>query len=465
MMPPVLLWLRKDLRLHDNPALVAAAQTQQPILPVYIQEDNIRPPGGASRWWLHHSLAAFDQDWHARTGGHAWISQGRAADILPELMEKTNATGIFWNRRYAPYEREIDQHLKDILPGALSFKGNLLFEPWEVRNGSGGWYKVFTPFWKAALIQQDTITPVQPVPALLTAFNADGVNRLADLDLLPTNPNWAAGWAQIWQPGEAGAHQRLDWFFREGIQGYKTLRNRPDMLHTSRLSPHLAFGEISPREIYHQTQAWLAMNPDYEKDATHFISEIGWREFSYNLLYYLPNIAKEPLQPQFKAFPWEDHPQWLTAWQQGQTGFPIVDAAMRELWQTGWMHNRCRMIVGSFLVKNMLMHWHHGEEWFWDTLVDADVANNSASWQWVSGCGADAAPYFRIFNPIMQGEKFDPDGTYVRQWVPELQDVPLKYLHQPWEMPIPPAHYPAPLMAHSDARQKALAAYEHIKKN
>lgn len=465
MTKPVLLLLRRDLRLHDNPALVAAGQTGQPVLPVYIYEENIRQPGGASKWWLHNSLAALQTDWHARTGGHVRVESGRAADVLPRLVAETGATAVFWNRRYAPYEIEIDKTLKAALPQAQSSKGNLLFEPWEVQNGSGGWYKVFTPFWKAAMAQQATITNVQPVPDKLVAYTGAEHLTLADLDLLPRKPNWAAGWDKLWQPGEAGAQARLQSFLQDGIQGYKTLRNRPDLLHTSRLSPHLAFGEISPREIYQQARAWQAAHPDYEKDAEHFISEIGWREFSYNLLYHMDDIAHEPLQPQFKDFPWEDHPAWLTAWQNGQTGYPIVDAAMRELWQTGWMHNRCRMVVGSFLVKNMLTHWHHGEAWFWDTLVDADVANNSASWQWISGCGADAAPYFRIFNPITQGEKFDPDGTYVRHWVPELKDVPLAYLHKPWEMPVPPVTYPAPLMAHSTARQKALEAYETIKKS
>ncbi|NND65941.1 MAG: deoxyribodipyrimidine photo-lyase, partial [Gammaproteobacteria bacterium] len=345
-------------------------------------------------------------------------------------------------------------------------------EPDVIRNQSGSPYKVFTPFWKACCAATEPHLP-RPAPKQLRPF--DRILPSANLDdwqLLPTNPNWATGIAATWQPGEQSAHQRLQQFVNESMADYKEGRDRPDKSLTSRLSPYLHFGEITPRQIWHVVQPYLD-RADHEAGARCFLSEIGWREFSYHLLFHFSDFPEQPFRKNFLSFPWVKNDEALERWQLGQTGYPMVDAGMRELWHTGWMHNRIRMIAASFLVKHLLIHWQAGETWFWDTLVDADLASNSASWQWVAGCGADAAPYFRIFNPITQGQKFDPDGAYVKQWIPEIAQLSTKYIHAPWQAPAQELkdagvklgdNYPEPIVDHSEARQRALAAFEQAKK-
>ncbi|MCK6418923.1 MAG: DNA photolyase family protein [Alphaproteobacteria bacterium] len=464
-----LFWFRQDLRLQDNTALNAALNKGYSIIPVYILDhDNAGPwaMGGASRWWLHESLASLNR----ALGGRLILKSGRPEKILPTLIGQTGAKAVFWNRCYEPWQIARDKTIKDDLKGrgitVESFKDFLLWEPWEILKDDGTPYKVFTPFYRKGCLG----SPLTPLPAdpLAHAWkqqlctSQDGGDLLSGLGLLP-KINWHATLAQTWQPGETGAQIRLQEFIQRGLRGYKQDRNRPDFENVSRLSPHLHFGEISIRTLWHTVQN-AGRSEGLESDTDHFCSELGWREFSAYLLYHYPDLPRAPLQPRFAHFPWRDDPAALRAWQKGQTGIPIVDAGMRQLWQTGWMHNRVRMIVASFLVKNLLIHWHHGEDWFWDTLVDADLANNSASWQWVAGCGADAAPYFRIFNPVTQGEKFDPRGDYVRQYVPELSALSADEIHAPWTSRHTPAAYPPPLVDLKASRTRALAAFEQIKK-
>jgi deoxyribodipyrimidine photo-lyase len=462
---PLLFWFRQDLRMADHAGLSAALATGQPVIPVYILDETLglRPLGGASRWWLHHSLAALSQTLPLV------LRRGAVEDVLAALIKETGATGVYWSRCYEPDVIARDKHLKEKLRKdglkAESFNSALLFEPWTIQNKSGGPFQVFTPFWKHC-VSLNAVGPCLPAPTKPNWAKAKS-DRLADWQLLPTQPNWATGFTS-WQPGEAGALAQLDSFLAGPITGYKEDRNLPAGRTTSRLSPHLHFGEISPRQVWHAT----TFNNAPENDRNHFLSEIGWREFAHHLLYHYPSLPHEPLNKKFAAFPWADAPEWLVAWQRGQTGYPIVDAGLRELWQTGWMHNRVRMIVASFLVKDLRIPWQQGEAWFWDTLLDADLANNVASWQWVAGCGADAAPYFRIFNPILQGEKFDPSGAYVRRYVPEIAELPDKWLHKPFDAPVDVLQqagiklgttYPQPLVDHGTARDLALAAFAEIK--
>lgn len=458
MTTPVIVWFRHDLRVADHPALAAAAASGQPVLPLYIHDDEtpgIWRAGGASRWWLHHSLASLSREL-GRLGAPLVIRAGAAADVLPALVRETGAQAVYWNRGYEPYAVARDTALKAALKTAgvdvQSFKGTSLFEPWEITTGSGTPYRVFTPFYKACLAKANQIGAPLPAPATLNGFAANGC-ALNDLGLLPAIP-WDTGFAPIWTPGETGAWARLTAFMAGPMDGYKTARDFPAIEATSRLSPHLHFGEISHRAVWH------AAGPLASSAA--FLRELAWREFSIHLLHYNPALPETPLQPKFAAFPWQTNPDHLQAWQRGMTGYPIVDAGMRELWQTGWMHNRVRMIVGSFLVKHLLLPWQAGEAWFWDCLVDADLANNAASWQWIAGCGADAAPYFRVFNPILQGVKFDPEGAYVRRYVPELASMPAKYIHTPWESGIK-TNYPAPVVDHAFGRMRALDAYQSLK--
>jgi deoxyribodipyrimidine photo-lyase len=468
-MTPALLWFRQDLRLTDNPALHAALRHGGPIVPVYIldsQHPGKWQPGGASRWWLHHSLAALGGDLR-RLGSRLILRQGDPLVILPELIAATGATGVFWNRCYEPYavrrDEEIKRSLKNQGLTVESCNGSLLVEPWEVKKADGGPYRVFTQYWKT--LQKLGIAAPLPAPSQLPRCpDAATCEDLAAWQLLPTKPDWAGGLRATWQPGEISASTRLDGFLRDALKGYGEDRNRPDRKATSALSPHLHFGEISPRTIWHRVKLLTAAHPEMAHDGDKFLSEVVWREFSYNLLWQFPDLPETPLRPEFQKFPWANDPEALRRWQRGETGYPIVDAGMRQLWHTGWMHNRVRMIVASFLIKDLLIPWQDGQAWFWDTLVDADLANNAASWQWVAGCGADAAPYFRVFNPVLQGEKFDPDGSYVRRWLPELADLPTPYLHRPWEAPpmLRPRRYPAPMVDHGAARDRALAAFARI---
>lgn len=468
---PSIVWFRHDLRVADNPALHAAAERGGPVLCVYIYDDQAslddegRGLGEASQWWLHHSLSSLGEDL-AQIGATLHILRGNPQVIIPSLVQDISAGAVFWNRRYDAYGIETDKQIKETLKSdgleAESFKANLLHEPWEVKTGSGEYYKVFTPYWKNCL-KMDPPAPALDAPKNLIDYDsAIGGIDLVDLDLLPTDPDWAVGFDARWTPGSGGAFEKLERFLDQAVNDYKEQRNNPSVFGTSRLSPHLAFGEISPRQIWHKTKA-------ADKDDYTYLSEIGWREFSYTLLFYNPKLASENYKPAFDDFKWEESKANLKAWQKGKTGYPFVDAGMRELWATGWQHNRVRMVTASFLIKHLLLDWRHGEDWFWDTLVDADPASNAASWQWVAGSGADASPYFRIFNPFTQGQKFDPEGDYVRRWVPELKELPKKYIHTPWEAPphiLAKAgvklgdNYPKPIVDHKPARERALAAYK-----
>lgn len=470
---PALVWLRQDLRIADNPALRAAVESGRPVIVAYVLDDQGPwPLGAASRWWLHGSLAALDADLTARGAGLT-LRRGPAAREIAALVRETGANAVYWNRCYEPAAIARDTGLKKDLTAAgvtvESFNGALLFEPWEIRTGGDGPYKVFTPFWRACRAQAlDVKTAAAPkrIPG-----GAAKSLRLADLKLLPTKPDWAGGMRAAWTPGEAGAKALLATFLDDALDGYDANRNRPDMVGTSRLSPHLHFGEISPRQIWRAVETFVEIHPALRREADKFLSEIGWREFSTHLLFHNPKLPEANWKSQFDAFPWEENADGVEAWKRGRTGYPIVDAGMRELWTTGWMHNRVRMIVASFLIKDLMVHWRTGEDWFWDTLVDADLANNAASWQWVAGSGADASPYFRIFNPVTQGETYDPEGAYVRRWVPEIAALPDKVIHKPWTA-TPEAlaaagvelgrTYPRPIVDHGEARTRALAAYKSI---
>jgi deoxyribodipyrimidine photo-lyase len=464
MTSPVIMWFRQDLRIADNAALTAASNAGV-VSPVYILDDETPGNwqwGGASRWWLHHSLENLSQQIPLR------FFVGRADLVLNEIISKTGATAVYFTRDYAPWSGDLEDRVKQSCEaqGASCHRygGFLLHEPESIRNGSGQYFKVYTPFSKACFAKGDP-RPPRPSPTLEIADTSVSGIPLADLKLLPKKPDWSGGLTEHWSPGEAGAQSLLARFLDEALARYADGRDRPDQDNTSRLSPHLHWGEISPHQVWNATrQAMNKANGALDRSGEKFLKEILWREFSYHLLHHNPGFPEKPFKPEFEEFPWADDPSGLMAWQRGKTGFPIVDAGMRELWTTGIMHNRVRMIVASFLIKDLLIPWQEGERWFWDTLVDADIGSNSASWQWVAGCGADAAPYFRIFNPVLQGEKFDPDGEYVRRWVPELQDVPVEFVHKPWEMHVPPAGYPRPIVDHGWARDRALAALKTIKK-
>lgn len=476
------MWFRRDLRLSDNPALSAAAETGEPVIPVFIldeESDGVRPLGGASRWWLHHSLASLANSLSG-LGSTLILRRGPARKMLHSLINETGAKGVVWNRLYDAASIQRDTQIKkDLQDGGLtaeSFNGSLLHEPWTIETKSGTPYSVFTPFWKAILASGDP-GPNKETPDDLSAPEDPAASDdLNDWDLLPTGPDWAGGLRDMWEPGEGSAQSLLQAFHESALSDYADGRDIPGTQGTSKMSPHLYFGEISPRQVWHATRFWADSEGSSAASgaAQSYLREIGWREFNHHLLFHYPTLPTDNVNERFDAFPWVDDTEALEAWQKGRTGYPIVDAGMRELWETGWMHNRVRMVVASFLVKHLRIHWRQGEEWFWDTLVDADPANNAGNWQWVAGCGFDAAPYFRIFNPILQGEKFDKDGRYVRQWVPEVADLPDKYLHKPWEAPPEVLEdagirldetYPSPIVDHKSARQAALDAYDTVKKS
>lgn len=468
-----ILWFRQDLRLLDNPALIHSCNSGYKIIPVYILDDEDAGAwkmGGASRWWLHHSLHSLNND----LDGYLNTYKGCAADIIPTLARQYNAAAVFWNRCYEPWRVERDKKIKTTLTTqgiiAESFNASLLWEPWETRKGDGTAYKVFTPFYKNCLENVHPPRAPDNKPKLINFHPQKPENSIKALGLMPEIP-WYTSIENFWQIGESAAHNRLSDFLETGLKGYAELRNRPDLDHVSRQSPHLHFGEISVRTLWYSVRQYAAAH-HLEKDADIFCSELGWREFSHMLLYDHPDLPEQPLNKKFENYPWRKNADHFRAWTQGKTGIPIVDAGMRQLWQTGWMHNRVRMIVASLLVKNIGVPWQDGAQWFWDTLVDADLANNSASWQWVAGCGADAAPYFRIFNPVTQGEKFDPQGDYVRTYVPELARLPSAAIHKPWEAPqaiLKQAGialgktYPLPIVDLKASRQKALDGYAQIK--
>ena len=457
--PTAIVWLRRDLRQRDNPALAYAAEHAQRVLPVYIHapdEEAPWQPGAASNWWLHHSLLALSDDLKT-AGSKLLIRSGPTLAALRSLIDETGAALVVWNRLYDPAviarDKQVKAALKDDGIDAKSFNAYLLAEPWAVETKTGGPYKVYTPFWKAIRPRLDELRP-DDVPELPPAPRVKS-ERLDDLNLLP-ELDWADGFHDHWTPGSAGAEARVERFLDESVHRYPDGRNIPSRPDTSGLSPHLHFGEIGPREVLARVQAFNAEDsrPGANKGAEKFLSELAWREFAHHLLYHFPETTEQPLNPRFKEFEWLWDTDELTAWQRGNTGIPIVDAGMRELWQTGWMHNRVRMIVGSLLTKNLRTHWLEGARWFWDTLVDANLANNTLGWQWIAGCGADAAPYFRIFNPVTQGEKFDADGDYVRRYVPELAARDNKTLHGPTD---------AALVDLKTSRADALAAYDKVK--
>ncbi|MGE4221548.1 MAG: deoxyribodipyrimidine photo-lyase, partial [Alphaproteobacteria bacterium] len=419
-------------------------------------------PGGASRWWLHRSLAALDAALE-RCGLRLLLRRGPAAEAIPALARECGAAAVHWNRQYEPWAVARDRALKPALRAigvaAESFNAEMLHEPWTVATGAGRPFQVFTPYWRAVQAMPDPPAPL-PVPTdMQTGSHGLPGERLADWALTPTAPDWAAGFTAAWQPGEGGARAALAAFIDGAAAEYRDGRDRPDRTGTSRLSPHLHFGEIGPRQIRRALAMAAAAGQLPEAEAQGFLREIAWRDFNRSLLFHNPQMAERNLKPEFDRFPWREDRAALRAWQTGRTGYPIVDAGLRELWQTGWMHNRVRMIAASFLVKHLLLPWQAGADWFWDTLVDADLANNAANWQWVAGSGADAAPYFRIFNPVIQGERFDPDGAYVRRWVPDLAQVPAKAVHRPWTLPGGVRGYPEPMVDHAAARARALAAY------
>jgi len=469
-----LLWFRTDLRLTDHPALAAAVARGAPVVPVFVwapEEEAPWQPGAASRWWLHRSLRSLDGALRER-GSRLVLRRGPTAGALLALARETGADTVLWTRRYEPAVRARDAAVAAALRtagiAAEEQGGHLLFEPDAVRTGAGQPYQVFTPFWRACLAGPAPDRPL-PAPRAIAAPSPWPASlALSELALEPA-VDWAEGLRATWTPGEAGAKDRLARFLLEALPDYAEARDRPGVEGTSRLSPHLHFGEVSPRQVWHAAAALQRQGGRgaTARGAERFLAEIGWREFAHHLLTHFPHTAEAPLREEFARFPWREDRDALRAWQRGRTGYPVVDAAMRELWTTGWMHNRARMIVASFLVKDLLLAWQEGARWFWDTLVDADLANNTLGWQWTAGCGADAAPYFRVFNPVSQGTKFDGDGAYVRRWVPELAGLPDAAVHQPWEASAgvaPGARYPARIVDHREARERALAALAAIRR-
>ena len=466
-----IVWLRQDLRLRDNPALQAAAKQGGPIIPVYIlcdAEEREFPLGGASRWWLHRSLSELAEQLRSR-GSQLSVLHGPALDCLRDAVARTGASAVFWNRRYEPASVARDLEVKKELRAdglvAESFNGALLREPWEIQNGSGHPYRVYTPFKRRVL---ENLDPPAPSRAPAQWFAPRVWPKSVTLDELRLLPDikWYGAMDEMWRPGEAGVHARLRASAKTPLASYAKTRDRPDRDGTSVLSPHLHFGEISARQVWHT----LSGKGAKLRDST-FAGELLWREFAHHLIYHFPHTVLEPLDRRFERFAWSRDDAQLQAWQRGRTGIPIVDAGMRQLWATGWMNNRVRMIVASFLVKNLRIHWLQGARWFWDTLVDADLPNNTMNWQWVAGSGADAAPYFRIFNPVTQSAKFDPDGEYVRHWVPELARLEVPHIHAPHAAPAAVlqaarvqigATYPAPLVDLAESRRAALAAYQAL---
>jgi len=470
-MTTALLWLRNDLRLTDNPALLSAASHDR-LLPVFVLDTDESPalgPGGAARWWLHESLAALDAALRQR-GSRLLCVRGGAMATLVDLAARTGATHAYWNRRFEPAGAETDRAtaaaLRDRGLEVTTERGGLLFEPEEIQRADGGPFKVFTPFWKTCLrtgLGAGTAAPPHRLPPPPDA----PAGPAETLGLLP-RIRWYQGMAETWNPGEACALASVEAFAAGPVGLYKEHRDTPALAATSRLSPHLHFGEISPRQVLAALSA-RAEAAGAVAGQESYVRQLGWREFGHHLLHHFPETVDQPLNPRFAAFPWRSgYDDDLARWQQGQTGIPLVDAGMRELWHTGWMHNRVRMVVASFLTKNLLIPWQEGARWFLDTLVDADLANNTLGWQWVAGSGADAAPYFRIFNPVLQGEKFDPDGAYVKRWVPELAALPPRLAHKPWAAPsaeqsrMAASGYPEPMVDLRDSRERALAAYRNI---
>jgi len=473
---PVIVWFRKDLRLDDNRALHGACASGRPVIPLYIREpdeDGTGPLGAAQAWWLHHSLHALDTALRKHNGKLILVS-GHARDVLARIIKRSGAKAVFWNRRYDPPGIAIDMRLKHELEKqaieARSFGGQLLHEPTKVKTSSGTSYRVYTPFWRALEGEGEPEAPVDAPERYRFPKQFPASEALVSWKLLPHRPNWAKSFPDMWTPGEAAAQERLQGFIEGGLRGYSADRDFPGKTTTSLLSPHLALGEISPARIWEVTKGLPRRIPS--DDIVRFRKELVWREFSYHLLFHFPELARDNWNDSFDGFGWRQDEDGFHAWCNGQTGYPIVDAGMRQLWRHGWMHNRVRMITASFLIKDLLVDWRRGEAWFRDSLVDADPAINAASWQWVAGSGADASPFFRIFNPVLQGEKFDADGNYIRQFVPELEKLDDTYIHRPFEAPESVLDkagitlgetYPRPIVDHATARHRALRVYNAIK--
>ncbi|WP_026789563.1 cryptochrome/photolyase family protein [Pleomorphomonas oryzae] len=463
---PVVVWFRDDLRLADHPALDAANASGHPVLCLFVLEEGTkrRSLGAASRWWLDKSLAALDSDLQ-RLGGRLILRRGDPRRIVPEIAAQIGASALYFNRRYDREGSDIDDAVSARLRqqgiSVSSHAAWLLFEPGAIQTKTGGPFRVFTPFWKAHRPYLGPRNQLCRRPEAMSFFEgAVACEALASFDLHPTQPDWSAGLASTWTPGEAEATKRLSSFIDKGLSRYAAERDFPAAEASSRLSPHLRFGEIAVARVAHEVMQAEAAGSIPDEAAEKFLAEIGWREFAWHLFSIFPDLATRNFQSGFEHFQWRTDDEALKAWTAGRTGYPIVDAGMRELWQTGFMHNRVRMITASVLVKHLLIDWQLGEQWFWDTLVDADLASNPFGWQWVAGTGADAAPYFRVFNPIAQGEKFDPDGVYVRRFVPEIADLPNKLLHRPWDSPplLRPVYSP-PIIDHEDGRKRALATF------
>jgi deoxyribodipyrimidine photo-lyase len=475
---PIIYWFRRDLRLSENSGFIAAA-TAGPVVPVFIWADDEEgdwPLGAASKWWLHQSLASLAGALE-RLGGKLVVRRGRSHEELLAVARETDAEAVYYERRYEPAaimrDTEVERKLAAAGLTSRGFAGALLTDPEQVRTKEGRPFRVFTPFWRAA----EPLIQITRAAAAPTAFSkAEQKVRsldLADLDLLP-RVDWTAGLRACWQPGEPGATKALAKLLRETVGTYSEKRDFPAIAGTSRLSPHLHFGEISVAAVWRELSAASRRRRGSSVEGIGmYLRQLGWRDFAYHVLANFPHTPAAALDPTMEWFPWASDAPALRAWQRGGTGYPIVDAGMRELWETGWMHNRVRMIVASFLVKDLLIDWRHGARWFWDTLVDADLANNTLGWQWAAGCGADAAPYFRVFNPVLQGEKFDASGDYVRRWVPELAKMESKWIHAPWLAPplvLATAgvelgrSYPLPIVDHGEARERALQALKQVKK-
>lgn len=469
-MSTALVWFRQDLRLADNPAFFEACTKHETVIPVYIFDEKNSVLGEAQAWWLHHSLQALNDSLTTQLGLKLILRKGKPLEIILDLLNTFRINAIYWNRCYEPKNIERDKKIKATFQESgidvFSFNGSVLNEPWTISNKNGGFFKVFTLYWKTC--RQGLISQAEKLVTHKPASVDMMSDGLQDWKLLP-HLDWASQFPSFWTPGEKGAQKRLGEFITNHLQGYKTNRDIPEKQATSLLSPHLHFGEISPGALLRAVE-YAKLDPHCDlAGAEHFLSELGWRDFSYYLLYHVPTLPYENFKSEFNAFPWHNDLSLLKRWQKGMTGYPIVDAGMRELWASGYMHNRVRMIVASFLTKGLFIDWRSGADWFLDTLVDADLANNSASWQWVAGCGVDAAPYFRIFNPVLQSQKFDPNGVYIRRWVPELASLNNDVIHAPWESTnaasiYSTSNYPKPIINHSESRSKALGYYGQLKK-
>lgn len=460
--------ISQDLRVSDNAALKYAVSNGYSVIPLYVFSDDDESPwqlGAASKWWLHHSLKSL-QKGYKELGSRLIIRKGDVLKNLIDVVDEVEASAVVWHERVEPSARRLEEKILSSLQKkgieGLSFSDNLLFKPGTILNGKNEPYQVFTPFYKAILQMPEPRAPIAAPKELPSVPEKIKSLKVDELNLLPEIA-WDGEFSSLWQPGEAHAKERLKHFLSGAVEKYPVNRDFPAMDATSLMSPHLYFGEISPFQI------WKATSKAVEEKGSGFLRQLVWREFAHHMLYFFPDTDRKPLREEFSDFPWKKNAHLLKLWQKGLTGYPIVDAGMRQLWRLGWMHNRLRMIVGSFLVKDLLIPWQEGAQWFWDTLVDADLANNSFGWQWVAGCGADAAPYFRIFNPIIQGEKFDPEGTYVKAFVPELKDLPAKWIHKPWLAPDDVLraagvtlgdNYPQPVVEHDVARKKALEYFQ-----